>query len=450
MESSRNFYLREYSEKILDEIRTSLSIIKKNIRDCPDISEPLSAKDINFIVDAYSRLKFQEQSLSVNFQNLTEEQMDKQVKCEKIREELSQLKSNELNFLPHLSKKMTFNQLKLSLDNEELYENNKSFTQIQQTLIQLHLKILSLSAKIRRNLENIFNQTKVLGKPEDLIAALDRLENPNILQTTQQIKDVFSRRKSVTLVDSRRGKPFAIADKVFKQTISEAKIMELLVKNYEYIVKYKGNERLSIDEIAKMIAADTIVCFFIEINGIDSKMIGFLNSPKQMIVTLNKIACDNFKNQAFGTFSSILQLLNLLNLKITLGKNEILQFYSEKSPENLPEIQRFLQEGELTVNFEFFDKIRIKKEIKNNEDQGQRLITESNYIEKSTKSSIHTPQLGKPPKTSKNKFRINSFDFKPNSSSNKHLRISDPDRFSVRCSPSSINSHKDFDRFVNK
>ena len=436
LESVRNCYTREYSERSLGEIQMNLSIIKRNIRDCPDFSEPLSTKDISFIVDAYSRLKFQEQSLSVNFQNLSEEQMDKQVKCEKIREELGILKSNELNFLPHLSSQMTFNQLKLSLDNEELFENSESFTQIQQTLIQLHLKILGLSVKITKNLENIFNQTKVLGKPEDLISALDHLENPSRLHTTKQIRDVFSRRKSVTLADNRKGKPFMIADKAHKSTISEIKIRELLVKNYEYIVKFKGTERLSIDEIAKMIAADTMVCFFVELNGIDSKMIGFLNSPKQMIETLNKIACDNFKNQAYGTFSSILQLLNLLNLKITLGKEEILQFFSEKSPENLPEIRRFLQEGELTVNFEVFDKIRIKKkEFKFNEDPSLRVNTESNYIEKSTKSSIHTPKHRKIPKSSKSSFKLNGFDFKPHSTSNKHLRISDPDRFSLRCSP---------------
>lgn len=384
--------------------------------------------------------------------------MEKQVKCDKIHEELGILKANEVNSQTSNSKKMTFNQLKLALDNQELREKNFFFLETQNVMIQLHLKILNFTEKIKKNIENVCGQCRGIGKDEELQKCLDNINCLNMGRLTQPSRDVFQRRKSVTLVEKRRGKPFVVADKVYKQTISEGKIKELLMKNYEFLMRYKGSERINIDEIAKMVAEDAIACFFIEISGIDSKMIGFLSSPKLMIIELNKIACENFKNQVKDTFSSISDTLTLLNSKTSQGKDKILAFYSENSPESLPEIKKFMEIGQFLPVPEIYERILMKKDVKEREDLGVKAFTEGNLAEKSTKSSSQISHFGKTPKTSKNTEKIPGFDFKVHSASHKKLRLAENDRLSVRYSPafvlttmsSSSNFHKHSDRLIYK
>ena len=62
--------IKESNEE-LSMIRKQLELIQSYIPESLKFSEPLTVENIQFIINSYSKFKFQEHSLSIKFQKLT-------------------------------------------------------------------------------------------------------------------------------------------------------------------------------------------------------------------------------------------------------------------------------------------------------------------------------------------------------------------------------------------
>ena len=419
------------SKSKLAEIQLQLSQIFKILKISED-EETLSPKNINFIIKSYSSLKFQEQSLSSKFQTLTEYQLEKQKQCDLIRQELTTLKSDDLNSTTPKPSKFTFNQLKSALSNQELSDSQSKFTQIQDLILQVYLKIINQINHYKKIIENIMLQMKNYEKDEDLLRSLERLENFYHVSKSSHLKNLYGKRKCLTIIDQKNGLAWQELGSRFKSTISLEKIKKLLNRNFGYVTRHKESNEvklIGINGIAELIKLDELACIFIEGNGIDAKMIGYISSPKVMIIELNKIAGYEVNHSVKVVLDTLLEIFEKIELRVKNGKKKIIEVFDRDLEYDGVEVDE-LEFGEL---YETLKSSYIKK--KSSEELSLKVNTDSSYNDKSTRSSGQLFPPTKLNKTTRPSAKPSSFDFKLPISSTRHLKVCENERMSLRYSP---------------
>jgi hypothetical protein len=353
-----------------------------------------------------------------------------------MKEELQLLKSSESKSPPEHLQKLTFNQLKSLLSSKESTTFHLKFSETQQTILSVYTKILNITNHLKKSVESVLIQMKVFEKDEEILRSIEKLESLHHVSHSQHIKSIYGKRKCLTIVDQRRGLKLEESRRfAYKSTISLEKIKNLLHRNLDQS-KHKASalELLGIDEIAELIKADVLACVFVESSDIDAKMIGFLSSPKAMMIELNKLAAVNFTAFLEVLLNILLDLVAKVKLRISSGKREILTFFEENLPENCFKTES-LKFSDFFEQLKMFYLRKRCEDIKI-EENSLRVNTENSYHDKMNRSSGHHMHGSRFSKSTKASSKAGSLDFKFPATSSRFLKVLESERFSLRYSPS--------------
>ena len=275
-------------------------------------------------------------------------------------------------------------------------------------------------------------QMKNYEKDEDLLRSLEKLESFYHVSKSSHLKNLYGKRKCLTIIDQKNGLAWQELGSRFKLTISLEKIKKLLNKNFEYVTRYKESNEvklIGINGIAELIKVDELACIFIEGNGIDAKMIGYISSPKVMIIELNKIAGHEVNNSVRVVLGTVLEIFDKIQLRIKNGKKRIVELFDRDLEFDDSEIDK-LEFDEL---YESLKSTYLKK--KSSEEFSLKVNTESSYNDKSTRSSGQLFPPTKVSKTTRPSAKPSSFDFKIPVISARNLKVMENERMSLRYSP---------------
>lgn len=110
-----------------------------------DISEPIKSVTTHTLINTFKQLKYQEDSLSIRFQELTVEYSIKQKQCEDIKTELSLLKDDNMFLSDRRYAHETYNHIRSSLDTEKELQNRQELaSSSEKVCIKLYLQLLNI------------------------------------------------------------------------------------------------------------------------------------------------------------------------------------------------------------------------------------------------------------------------------------------------------------------
>lgn len=413
--------LEEYSIHTLDkssqihkshlkllEIREQLGVIQAHCSDHPTFSEPLGKKDIEFIIRSYSTLKFQEHSLSLKFQNLTEEQQEKQKKCDLIRAELKKIKKDEeLENKSQKTHKMTFNEIKSLLDDQKIIDKIQQFEVTQKWLLRVYLKMLSLAGFINKNLETISLYSKFHTRDHSLVLALDEIKS--LLKSPKNNKAGLLIKRKLTKGFEKK-KTFKTEPDYIEETqnmkLNLRKIKDSLKKFGDRLSEKQkfGGEKLKFDlidisECAVLINHDFLSCFFIEAQDFESILNDSMTDPFKLVTEVHKSGVHAYTIR-FQSLSRVLtEVFNWIKTKNTELKKEI---FEKNSPEILDMIEKsvnskvqFSGPAKLIYeNFKKFEAGQNKKRL-SEESNSHGFSIKSNSEQQSAKSRTELPTADK-------------------------------------------------------
>lgn len=316
MKSTQN----RISLKELVIIEKRLNEIKQLIPECKGFSQPLCKEDISLIINTFGKLKFQEHSLSVRFQNLTGEQLEKQNECDLIREELLKLKEeNEGAFLQNNVGKVNTqlnSEIKLeksSLKTQDLQEN-------QRLLLQLYLQALNLAMVLCRAV-NVINANSVYHQNDNSFA-----NNLNLVKKAQQ---GFITRKKKELKTA-----FSSSKKMFRtelDNLEEIMSFSINLNDIKEILSRHIPESKVLDEVSVLIKADIITCFFLDIPELEVQIANIVNK-KNVILDLNRIGNSVFQEKYSAISISAKEISTQINYLLGQCQDEMVRFYSNCTP----------------------------------------------------------------------------------------------------------------------
>ena len=262
--------IKESNEE-LSMIRKQLELIQSYIPESLKFSEPLTVENIQFIINSYSKFKFQEHSLSIKFQNLTEEQLEKQHKCDEIAEELHKLKADNEEF-PSTQQSLTYNQMKAVTETENISKNTRNFENSFDMIIKSYLYLSNLSSTIVKTLNSISQYSCFHQNDNDLIFAINTIQKFQQGFVAKPEKEKKSLKKTVTIKEKTRTSKTDLEnlEELMSFSISLSDIKEILIK---YIKDPKF-----LNELASLIKTDRIACFFLDVYDIESKFSSAINN----------------------------------------------------------------------------------------------------------------------------------------------------------------------------
>ena len=315
-------------------IHKQLSLIKSYIPDCPDFSKPLNQENIMLIITAYAKLKFQEHSLSIKFQNLTTEQLQKQHTCDTIREELLCLKQSD-SYSTHSSRfqRLSYNEIKSTMDIHRVSAHSEEFEESQRLLIKLYLQVVNLGSIVCRAVHAI-NHNSVFHQHDNAF-----LQASNVIRSSQLGFSGRGEREIKKTITFREGK------KTFKTEIDNIEeIMSFSVSLAEIedtLARFIKNSK-NLHEIAKMIKSDCITCFFVDIHRLDSRLSTLAAQPKALILDLNIIGTSVFKEKYNNVSMSTKEILIRIRDLLAESQKEMIKFYERSSPDILEKLEKAL------------------------------------------------------------------------------------------------------------
>lgn len=385
------------------EIRQQLDLIQVYCSDCPKFSEPLSKRDIEFIIKAYSTLKFQEHSLSLKFENLTEEQQDKQKKCDVIHAELKKIKEDEeLENKLGKTHNLTFNEIKSLLDDQKIIEKTQTFELTQRWLLKAYLKMLSLAGFITNNLETISLYSKFHIREHSLLLALDEIKSllkspksssTGLLLKRKLTKGIEKKKTFKTELDSLEDVQTA---KLNLRRIKDflRKFVDLLVDKQKF-----GGEKISFDlvdlnECAVMISHDALLCFFIEIQDFDSKLLEEMSNSFRLVTGVHKAGTQMYLKR----FQTLNRALNEIILWVRGKGNELKKEFGDKSDFSLIEKMenKVPFKGLIKYLLENSEKFEAKRKKRVSEESiSHGFSVKSNSEQQSVKSRTDLPTADK-------------------------------------------------------
>ncbi|OMJ73041.1 hypothetical protein SteCoe_28369 [Stentor coeruleus] len=332
--SEKNTRQTGISKEEISIIKKQLDLIKSYIPDCPDFLEPLSEENIIFIINSYSKFKFQEHSLSVKFQNLTEEQLEKQRKCDIIKEELDYLKSSSLNATDfNIGKSMTYNQLKISLESrgESIY--NKLFTESQLLIMKTYLQILNLGNVVCRIMQGITYNSPLHNNENDIVLAINVIkkaqkgfiekQDKEELGKGLKDKDLIEKEHKKSLISSEKKKTF----KTEVEMVDEIMSFAIGINEIEHaLFKYIKDEK-TVSLLSHMIKVDSISCLFTDFSDLENRCAEDSTQPKNLIINFNTIGNNIFKDRIKQLIQAIQEILIRLSTLFVQNREEIADFY---------------------------------------------------------------------------------------------------------------------------
>ena len=409
-----NIQIRKSKSKLM-EIRSLLALLQKHCNDCPQFSEPLTKFDIDFIVSSYSKLRFQEHSLSLKFGNLTEEQIDKQRKCDHMNQELKKIKEDEeIDSKYPKNHRFTFNQLKSLLDDYKILETKQVLEQSQKVILRVYLKILNIGNFISKNLATIGLNSKYHSNDNSVLIALDEIKSLQRSPKSTQTSGFLLKRKQTKALEKKktyktdlepnedhqnnRLNPKKIKDFLRKFLDKKAERAKFGAENFDLNL-------IDLDQCCNLISRDLLACFFIDINDLDSRSMESINDSKSLITEINMIGINTFKSKFCSLVGSLSEVTVWVKGK-TLGlKSEIREFcvdrgietteFNEKGPNknSFKTLMKYLLE-----NSEKFESRQKKKRA--SEDTFSNVFSANSVADdQSVKSRVELPTAEKTVRT---------------------------------------------------
>ena len=335
------------SKEEINNIHKKLDLIKSYIPDCPQFFKPLTAENVQFIINSYSKLKFQEVSLSIKFQNLTEEQLEKQHKCDLIQKELNHLKESNQDLIRSPKyQSLTYNQLRTAMETDSVSINTQNFEGNQKILLKLYLEILNLGTVVCRAI-NIINQSSIFHQIDSsYMYSSTIINNAQHSFITKQAKEKTELKKKITFKDK----------KTFKTEVDNfEELMTFSISLYEIdeilsnVLKNCTNQH----EISSMIKSDNITCFFSDIPDIKSRLQSPTTVPKLLILEINSIGNVIFKEKFTQVCTAVQEILLKISQQFEINKKEIYEFYNRTNPSMIELLEK-------AVSLELKPKVTLK------------------------------------------------------------------------------------------
>jgi hypothetical protein len=318
------------SNQIIDLIRRQLELIKSYIPGCKEFSEPLTPSDINFIIESYSKFKFQEHSLSIKFGDLTEEQHGKQQKCDEIREELYKLKKeNDFTVFNENKPSLTYNQLESVTDKDVLSKKTVTFKENIAVIIKIYLQILNLGSIIYKALNSIHQYSSFHQTDNEFSYSFDIIKKSQQAFALKQEKGLKDSTKKLRVVEKSKTFKTEVEnfDDLINFSISLPEIQEVLAR---YIKESK-----TLVQLSSLIKSDTLSCYFLDISDIEMNIAMNMNNFMNFVVDINVTANKVFKERYFQVTSAFFDIIIRLSKLSNQNKLEISEFYRKNKPNML-------------------------------------------------------------------------------------------------------------------
>ena len=409
-----NIQIRKSKSKIM-EIRSLLALLQKHCNDCPKFSEPLTKIDIDFIVSSYSKIRFQEHSLSLKFGNLTEEQIDKQRKCDHMNEELRKIKNDEeVDTKYPKDHRYTFNELKSLLEDKKIIETKHVIEQSQKLILRIYLKILSIGNFFSKSLTTIGLNSKYHSNDNSVLMALDEIKSLQRSPKNRQTSGFLVKRKLTKQLEKKKTYKTDLEpnEDYHANKLNPAKIKDFLKKFIEKKAERAkfGAENFDFnlidsEQCISLISHDLLACFFVDINDLDSKSMENINDSKSLIREINVIGINSFRSKFNTLVNALSEVAIFFKGKTSSLKTEIVEFCIEQGPETTEFIEKGLNKYSfktlmkyLLENSEKFESRQNKK--KASEDTFSNVFsTNSVADDQSVKSRVEMPTADKTART---------------------------------------------------
>jgi hypothetical protein len=337
--TDNNIQIRKSKSK-LSEIRDLLSLLRMHCQDCPKFSEPLKKQDIDFIISSYSKLHFQEHSLSLKFGNLTEEQIDKQRKCDAMIEELKKIKEDEEIDSSYKKSRLTFNELKSLLDDQKILGTKQVLEQSQKMILKVYLKVLSISNFFVKSLSTIACNSKFHVQDNAILLFLEDVKSLQRSPKNNQTTGFLIKRKQTKALEKKKTYKTDLEpnEEYQPSRLNLQKIKEFLKK----IIERKnekarfggdrfGSDLIDLNQCSLMISNDLLACFFIDVHDLDSKNLERIDTSQELVKELNKIGIQVFSRKFSVLLTALSEISNWVQRKTKLLQSEIIDFYQETS-----------------------------------------------------------------------------------------------------------------------
>ena len=392
-----NIQIRKSKSKLM-EIRSLLALLQKHCNDCPKFSEPLTKLDIEFIVSSYSKLRFQEHSLSLKFGNLTEEQIDKQRKCDHMIEELKKIKEDEeIDSKYPKNHRYTFNELKSLLDDQKILETKQVLEQSQKVILRVYLKILNIGNFISKNLTTIGLNSKYHSNDNSVLIALDEIRSlQRSPKSTQSSGFLIKRKQTKPLEKKKTYKTDLEPNEDYQNNrLNPKKIKDFLKK---FIDKKADKAKfgaenfdlnlIDLDQCCNLISRDLLACFFIDINDLDSKSMDNINDSKSLIREINIIGINTFKSKFCSLVNSLSEVTIWIKGKTSSLKTEIIEFCIDRGIETT----EFSEKGQNKNSFKTLMKYLLENSEKFESRQKKKRASEDTFSNVFSANSVADDQ----------------------------------------------------------
>lgn len=270
----------------------------------------------------------------MKFQNLTEEQLEKQRKCDLIKDELDYLKSASLNATGfNIGKSMTYNQLKVSLENRGESLCNKLFTESQLLIMKTYLQILNLGNVVCRIMQGISYNSALHNNENGIVLAMNVIKKAQKgfieKQEKEELgkglkeKDFVEKEHKKSLVGSEKKKTF----KTEVETVDEIMSFAIGIIDIEHALSKYIKDEKTVSLVSHMIKADSISCLFTDFSDLKNRCAEDSAHPKNLIINFNTIGINIFKDRIKQLIQALQDILTRLSTLFVQNRDEINDFY---------------------------------------------------------------------------------------------------------------------------
>jgi hypothetical protein len=348
------------SKKEISFIKSKLQLLKPFIPDCGAFSEPLNEENVKKIIASFAKLKFQEHSLSVKFQNLTEEQAVKRRIFDEISAEVSQLKDAEKDVPNSGLQHLTLNQIRQFMESDQESAKSTSFEVSQVTLMRVYLNVANIANTLSRLLQFISSNSSFHTQDNAIVFAL------NVIKRTQQ---GFSH-KNYRVKQGKNTELKIEKKKTFKTEVEGMEEIQQFSKSVyeieEMLGRFMTDEKL-VRKVAKIIKEDSVACLFLDPTDAELRLYRFIQKPTDLVIEINSIGNAAAKDKISQLLGAILDITKSIFSFTSSHKAEVDLFNSNFSKQSAKFKERASADSFSDLN----DKFKQKPPRKSCED-GQK------------------------------------------------------------------------------